>query len=92
MLLEFEWDEKKASLNETKHGVGFDEATTVFGDPLAITYSNPDHSDNEHRFLTFGQSQSYRLLIVAHTDRSKRVRIISARLMKKSERKIYEEG
>lgn len=90
--MEFEWDERKASTNARKHGVSFHEAATVFGDPLAITFPDPGHSENEHRFLTFGLSQSNRLLVVAHTDRGRKVRIISARLMIKYERKIYEEG
>lgn len=92
IVMEFEWDERKASTNTRKHGVSFHEAATVFGDPLAITFPDPDHSENEHRFLTFGLSQSNRLLVVAHTDRGRKVRIISARLMTKYERKIYEEG
>jgi len=90
--MEFEWDDRKAIANAKKHGVSFHEATTVFGDPLAITFPNPDHSQNEHRFLTFGLSQSDRLLVVAHTGRGTNVRIISARPLTKYERKIYEEG
>lgn len=90
--MEFEWDEKKASANSKKHGVGFHEAATIFGDPLALTFSDPDHSKTEQRFLTFGLSQSNRLLVVAHTDRGNAVRIISARRMSKQERAIYEEG
>ncbi|MCH7614691.1 MAG: BrnT family toxin [Nitrospinae bacterium] len=89
--MEFEWDEKKAVANAKKHGVGFHEATTIFGDPLALTFSDPDHSKVEHRFLTFGLSQSNKLLVVAHTDRETLVRIISARRMNKEERAIYEE-
>ncbi|MCL4316493.1 MAG: BrnT family toxin [Gammaproteobacteria bacterium] len=90
--MEFEWDARKVVANAKKHGVSFQEATTVFGDPLAITFPNPDHSEHEHRSLTFGISQLDRLLVVAHTGRGKNVRIISARLMTKYERKIYEEG
>jgi len=92
MPLEFEWDEEKASSNVQKHGVEFEEARTVFGDPLANTFPDPNHSENEHRFLTFGLSQSARLLVVAHTDRGGIVRIISAREMTRRERNIYEEG
>jgi len=88
----FEWDEKKAAANANKHGVSFHEAATVFGDPLAITFSDPDHSGDECRFLTFGLSRSDRLLIVAHADRGRNVRIISARPMRRRERKTYEEG
>lgn len=88
----FEWDERKATENEKKHGVTFHEASTVFGDPLAVTFTDPDHSVNENRFITFGLSRFNRLLVVAHTDRRRNVQIISARLMTKHERKIYEEG
>jgi len=90
--MEFEWDERKAELNQRKHGISFHEAATVFGDPLAITFSDPDHSEGEHRYITFGMSLSNRLLVVAHTDRGDKVRVISARTMIKHERKIYEEG
>lgn len=90
--MEFEWDQAKAARNVTKHGVTFQEAATVFGDPLAITYTDPDHSDDEDRFLTFGQSRDGRYLIVSHTDRDDRTRIISARKMTRKERKQYEEG
>lgn len=90
--MEFEWDEKKAVANARKHGVSFHEAATVFGDPLAITFQDPDHSGKEHRFLTFGLSQDNRLLVLAHTDRGRKVRIITARLMTRNERKIHEKG
>lgn len=90
--MEFEWDERKAATNLKKHGVSFHEAGTVFGDPMAITFHDPEHSEDEHRFLTFGLSRSNHLLVVAHTSRSDKVRIISARVMTKRERKIYEEG
>ena len=90
--MEFEWDTRKAAANEKKHGVLFQEAGTVFGDPLAITYPNPDHSQSEHRAITFGMSRDHRLLVVAHSERNGKIRIISARLMTKRERKIYEEG
>ena len=90
--MEFEWDEKKATANEKKHDVSFHEAATIFSDLLAITFPDPDHSEKEHRNLTFGMSRSNRLLIVAHTDRGYNIRIISARLMTRQERKIYEEG
>jgi len=90
--MEFEWDERKAVTNVKKHGVSFHEAGTVFGDPMAITFHDPEHSETEHRFLTFGLSQSNRLLAVAHADRGGKVRIISARVMTKQERRIYEKG
>ena len=77
---------------ERKHRVSFHEAATVFGDPLAIIFDDPDHSEGEHRLLTFGISCFNRLLVVSHTERKKRVRIISAREAKRYERKIYEDG
>jgi len=90
--MRFEWDERRAAANEKKHGVSFHEAATVFGDPLAITFADPDHSENERRYVTFGMSRVDRLLVVAHADRERRIRIISARTMTRHERKIYEEG
>lgn len=90
--MEFEWDTKKARANFRKHGISFAEAGTVFGDPLAITFDDPDHSIAEPRLLTFGTTRTGRLAIVSHTGRSGATRIISARLMTKQERKIYEEG
>ena len=90
--MEFEWDPEKAESNLAKHGVSFHEAATVFGDPLAITYFDPDHSDEEDRFLTFGQTSKGELIVVAHADRGDRTRIISARRLTRSERKQYEEG
>ncbi len=87
----FEWDPVKADLNLDKHGVSFDEAATVFADPLSITYDDPDHSQDEERFLTYGTSRSGRLLIVSHTDRADRIRIISARRTTARERRKYEE-
>ena len=88
----FEWDPKKAAANLKKHRVTFQEAATVFGDPLAITFQDPDHSMDEERELTFGQSLQKRLIVVSHTERKNRTRIISARLMEHKERVIYEEG
>ncbi|RJP69991.1 MAG: BrnT family toxin [Candidatus Abyssobacteria bacterium SURF_17] len=90
--MKFEWDPKKAAQNEQKHGVTFQEASTVFGDPLAITFADPDHSLVEERCLTFGKSRLGQLIVVSHTDRENRLRIISARLMTRRERRIYEEG
>lgn len=89
--MEFVWDGKKAAANIKKHGVSFHEAATIFGDPLAISFNDPDHSQNEHRFITFGLSHSNRKIVVAHADRGQKVRIINARLMTRHERKIYEE-
>ena len=90
--MEFEWDTTKADTNQQKHGVTFEEAASVFGDPLAITFEDPGHSINENRFITFGLSQNKRLLVVAHTERNDQIRIISARLMEGKENRIYEEG
>ena len=90
--MEFEWDPKKATVNNHKHGVTFQEAATVFGDPLAVTFADIDHTVDEQRYLTFGKSRFDRLLVVSHTDRGNRVRPISARLMTRQERMIYEEG
>jgi uncharacterized DUF497 family protein len=90
--MEFEWDPRKAAANVRKHNVAFQEAATVFGDPLAITFEDPDHSMDENRYITFGLSLQNRLLVVSHTQRADRTRIISARLMDRKERTIYEEG
>ena len=86
-----EWDEKKAEENLRKHRVSFDEAETVFDDPLAITISDPEHSADEDRFIDIGQSNQKRILVVAYTERGKKVRLISARLATRAERKKYEE-
>jgi hypothetical protein len=90
--VKFEWDAKKAAANLRRHGVSFEEATTVFGDRLAKTYEDPDHSDREARELTFGFSSTGRALVVAHCERAERVRLISARPMTRRERRQYEEG
>jgi len=79
--MEFEWDPKKATANVQKHDVTFQEAATVFGDPLAITFEDPDHSTDENRYITFGLSLQKQLIVVSHTERGDRTRIISARLM-----------
>jgi len=90
--MKFEWDPKKATANFKKHGVTFQEAATIFGDPLAITFDDPDHSMSENRYITFGLSLQKRLIVVSHTERGDRTRIINARLMDRKERRIYEEG
>jgi uncharacterized DUF497 family protein len=87
----FEWDPGKARQNRRKHRVTFQEAASVFGDPLAITYPDPDHSIAEQRFITVGMSTANRVLIVAHADRNEHIRIISARKTTQRERKQYEE-
>lgn len=89
--MEFEWDPDKAEENLKKHGVEFVEATTVFADPLGITVFDPDHSTTENRFIIVGYSNRFRPLIVSHTDRDGRVRIISARQLTSAERQDYEE-
>ncbi len=90
--MEFEWDDDKAEANERKHGVSFTEAQTVFGDPLSLTGYDPDHSDEEDRYITMGTSVDQRLLVVSHTDRGDRVRIVSARVATRKERRDYEDG
>ena len=89
--MDFEWDPRKAEINLRKHGVSFTEAGTVFGDDLAITVPDPDHSNDEDRYITIGWSDHRRLLMISHTDRGNRIRIISARELTKVERKEYEE-
>ena len=90
--MKFEWDPKKARLNLRKHKVSFEEATTALSDSMAATGVDPDHSISEDRYITFGVSEGGRLLVVAHTGEGETIRIISARLASKGERKIYEEG
>ena len=90
--MDFEWDEDKACVNESKHGVSFAEASSVFGDPLAVTFNDPLHSDDEDRHLTIGLSAAGRVVIVSHTDRGAATRIISARVASRGERKGYEDG
>ena len=87
----FEWDTEKAERNFIKHKVAFTEAATVFDDDLGITIYDPDHSGTEERFITIGMSESTRLLMVSHTDREDRIRIINARELTRKERKDYEE-
>jgi uncharacterized protein len=89
--VEFSWDPQKAASNLAKHRVGFYEAATVFDDPLAYSFPDPDHSLGEGRFLTFGLSCRGRLLVVSHSYRAKAVRLISARSATRKERRIYEE-
>jgi uncharacterized DUF497 family protein len=92
MSLDFEWDHRKASQNSKKHGVSFEEASTVFGDPLARIIDDPVHSTEEDRFIIVGESERLRLLVVSFTDRGKFIRIISARRASRKERIDYEEG
>jgi len=90
-VVNFEWDPGKARQNRRKHRVSFQEAATVFGDPLAVTYPDPDHSVSEQRFITVGMSGAGRVLMLAHLDRNENIRIISARKTTRRERKHYEE-
>lgn len=87
----FEWDPLKAKSNVWKHRVSFEEASTALLDPLSKTDFDPDHSVEEHRFITFGISARRRLLVVSYTEQGERIRLISARLATKREREIYEE-
>ena len=90
MPLNFQWDENKARTNLAKHGVGFAEAATVFGDPLSLTIPDPAHSQNEDRFVILGTSHNGKLLVVVHTERGESIRFISARRASRQERKKYE--
>ena len=90
-MIQFEWDPAKAKMNLRKHGVAFRETGTVLRDPLGITIFDPDHSDEEDRFITFGFSAAGKLLMIAHTERGKRIRIISARGLTRAEREAYEQ-
>lgn len=92
MNLFITWDRFKASSNRKKHGVTFEEAATVFYDPLSLTIADPRHSDEEDRLVIIGLSLEQRLLVVAHTDEGDVIRIISARLADSLERKEYAEG
>ena len=90
--MDFEWDDTKAESNERKHGVSFTEAMTVFADPLSLTGYDPDHSEDEDRYITMGLSAIGRLPLVSHTDCGEKVRIISAPKANQSERRDYEDG
>jgi uncharacterized DUF497 family protein len=87
----FEWDETKASENLRKHKISFDEAETVFDDPLAITIPDPEHSKSERRFIDLGQSETGRIIVVSYTQRARAIRIIGARRATRTERLKYEE-
>jgi uncharacterized protein len=90
--MRFDWDPRKAAANLRKHAVSFEEASTAFADDYSLTGADPDHSVGEERFITFGMSQSGRLLVVSHTEQGDTIRIFSARRATRSERKLYEEG
>jgi uncharacterized DUF497 family protein len=90
--MEFEWNPDKATLNFEKHGVSFPDAATVFNDQISVTFPDPQHSIGESRYVIIGISRYGQLLIVAHTDRGEKVRIISARKATRQEQRFYEEG
>ena len=92
MPIKFDWDPSKARRNLHEHRVDFNEASTVFADTLSITISDPDHSDEEERWVTVGLSNRHRLLVVVHTEEEETIRIISARRADRIERRKYEEG
>ena len=92
MSLVFEWDGRKARRNLAKHKVSFEEGTTVFGDPLALTIEDPLHSQEEQRFVIVGESRRHRTLVVVFTERGNWIRLISARIASRRERTEYEEG
>jgi len=91
MPLAFEWDSRKAQSNLAKHDVGFEEASTIFGDPLSLTIPDPEHSLSEERYITMGRAVTGKLLVVVHTERGDNIRIINARRARRRERKVYEE-
>jgi uncharacterized DUF497 family protein len=91
-VLRFEWDNNKADSNLIKHGVIFPEASTVFGDPSAITFPDPDHSIGEKRWITIGMTLRDHILVISHAERGSRIRIVSARKATRHERGIYEKG
>ena len=91
-MLDFEWDPAKAIVNIEKHDVTFDEAALAFGDPLSVTVPDPDHSEGEYRYLLLGMSSAGRLIVVSHTERSGRIRIIGARPAVPKEQRDYEQG
>lgn len=92
MALQFDWDPKKARRNVDRHGVSFDEASTAFRDTMSITIPDPAHSETEDRLVLVGYSYRNRLIVVVHTDRNDRIRIISARPATRRERIRYEES
>jgi hypothetical protein len=92
MGLRFSWDARKARANQRKHGIGFPEAATAFGDALSVTIPDPDHSAGERRYLLVGLTARRQLVVVAHSERGNEIRIISARRATRAEREAYEEG
>lgn len=90
--MEFEWNPDKAAINLRKHDISFQEAATVFDDSLSVTFPDPDHSVGENRYVMIGMYSLGQLLVVSHTDRESRTRIISARKATRQEKRFYEEG
>ena len=90
--MEFEWDETKAAANLANHSVSFEEAKSIFDDPLYVDFYDPDHSQDEHRYIIIGLSRQGRLLLVSYTERDGMIRLINAREVTRSEREAYEEG
>jgi hypothetical protein len=93
----FEWDENKARENLRKHKVGFEEAKTIFNDPVLITFPDESHSDDEERYISIGLSAKRRVLLAVHTERVQNgdtliIRLINCRKATAGERRIYEEG
>ena len=91
-MLTFEWDANKARANVAKHAVSFQEAATVFGDPVSVTIPDPAHSQAEKRFIILGRSHQGRILVVVHTERGDNIRVISARPASRRERRNYEQA
>lgn len=90
--MKFEWDENKAKSNLSKHGISFEEAQTVFYDPLYVDFYDPDHSLEENRYIIIGQSSTGKILLVSYTERANKIRIISCRKATKNERIAYQES
>ena len=90
--MEFEWDSQKAKSNLAKHDISFEEAKTVFEDPLYVDFYDPDHSEAEHRYILIGESSRNRILLVSYTERGYQIRLISARQVTKQEIKADQEG
>jgi uncharacterized protein len=90
--MEFEWDKQKAESNLSKHDISFEEAQTVFDDPLYVDFYDPDHSEDEHRYIIIGESSKSCILLISYTERGDKIRIISARPLTKQELKAYQEG
>jgi hypothetical protein len=91
LSLTFEWDEKKAKENIKKHRVSFEEAKTVFNDPLSVTIYDPDHSIDEYRYIDIGLSSKNRLIVVSYLEKGEKIRIVSSRKATKKEQRDYEE-